>query len=553
MKSSVPRITFFSVIFCVLINTLVFGQDINKEDYEDKQFWLRKIINHSRLLYADPPYDTSMVFAQFDDKRVFLYKKDRKVSITKFKIKDEQTKIEIEYDSDITGKQKIRFVSPKDTEISKDIFQSLFNRIFIEDQIEEEYNYYALDTLRKKIHLRGCNHMSSNIIYASKSDLSNYTDYSLCISCFRPTKRIPNIDKEIALAQSIAAEYRKYNMVIVDDSLQNYCKKIGQRVLKNWPLELRGYDYNFIVVDNLYPNAVALPAGTIFIHSGLIKLCDDEKELEAVLAHEIGHVELRHGYRSLIKATKNKILGVLGTLATGIVVGLATEDSDAVQASLNMAESIGDIANAIALAGYSRESEFEADELATLYMYKNYNDQNNVYLKSMLEKMKYAFNETEYDLIPGTMDSHPATISRIITLKNLKFEFYEEPITFFGVDSLNREVSNIKFYYATSSSYDEYYDFKKRMEKVYKTTIYATIESTELLYETEKVKHFSIWYKGKRFNFDNKEDTPLVPLSEVSCVFVNESDTPVLLDELKLFGAFHLPLGPIRLWGKKEQ
>ncbi len=551
MKSNAIRISFLIVLTCVLINALAFCQDIDKEDYENRQFLLRKIINHSRIIYPDPPYDTSMVFAQFDDKRVFLYKKDRMVSITKFKINSNHTKFEIEYDNNVTGKQKISIISPKETKISKEVILSLFDRIFEKNQTEKEYQYFALDTHKKKIHLRGCNHLSPNIIYIAESNLSNYEDYSYCTSCFKAVKHIPNIDEEIALAQSAAAEYRKYNMVIVNDSLQDYCKNIGQKILNNWPLKLRGYEYNFIAVDNSYPNAVALPAGTIFVHSGLIELCDDERELEAVLAHEIAHVELRHGYRTLIKSENNKVLGIIGTLATGVVVGLATEDADAVHTSLALAESITNISNTIALAGYSRGFELEADEIATLYMYKVYDDHSNVYLKKVLDKLKYAYNEAEINFNSGSMDSHPTTINRIITLRDLKFEYYDEPITFWGVDSLNREVSNIRFFYATASSYDVYKDFKKCEKKVYKTKVYATIKSTELLYTIQKAKHFSIWYNGSRYNFDNKEDTPLTPLSEVSCVFVNESDTPIPLNELKLFGAFYLHLNPIRLWGKR--
>lgn len=42
------------------------------------------------------------------------------------------------------------------------------------------------------------------------------------------------------------------------------------------------------------PNAMALPGGVILVTTGLMQTLDSEAELAAVLAHELGHVELSH-------------------------------------------------------------------------------------------------------------------------------------------------------------------------------------------------------------------------------------------------------------------
>ena len=49
------------------------------------------------------------------------------------------------------------------------------------------------------------------------------------------------------------------------------------------------------------PNAFALPGGIIIITDDMVKIAKTIEEVLAILAHEIGHVELRHTMRSLLQ------------------------------------------------------------------------------------------------------------------------------------------------------------------------------------------------------------------------------------------------------------
>lgn len=49
------------------------------------------------------------------------------------------------------------------------------------------------------------------------------------------------------------------------------------------------------------PNAFALPSGIIVVTDELVELADRDQELDAVLAHEIGHVRGRHSLRILLQ------------------------------------------------------------------------------------------------------------------------------------------------------------------------------------------------------------------------------------------------------------
>jgi predicted Zn-dependent protease len=66
------------------------------------------------------------------------------------------------------------------------------------------------------------------------------------------------------------------------------------------------------------PNAFALPSGIIVVTDELVKLSRNDREVLAVLAHELGHVRYRHTMRHLLQgsATALIIAGVTGDIAS---------------------------------------------------------------------------------------------------------------------------------------------------------------------------------------------------------------------------------------------
>lgn len=80
--------------------------------------------------------------------------------------------------------------------------------------------------------------------------------------------------------------------VLPDPELNAYVEGIGRKLLRAIPR--RSFQYRFRVVDQVEPNAFALPGGYIFVSRGLLALANDEDELACVLGHEITHVAKRH-------------------------------------------------------------------------------------------------------------------------------------------------------------------------------------------------------------------------------------------------------------------
>jgi Zn-dependent protease with chaperone function len=108
----------------------------------------------------------------------------------------------------------------------------------------------------------------------------------------------------------------------VDSAVAKYVDAVGQTVALGsaFPYPYRGYF--FVVLESADVNAFATPGGFVFVTTGMVKFLRNEDELAAILGHEVGHVELSHGMRSIQDNRNNKAMGgVMQELASGTVVG----------------------------------------------------------------------------------------------------------------------------------------------------------------------------------------------------------------------------------------
>ncbi len=55
-------------------------------------------------------------------------------------------------------------------------------------------------------------------------------------------------------------------------------------------------------------NAFCTPGGYIYIYTGILKFLDSEDEFAGVLAHEIGHADMRHSTRQMTKMYGTQML-----------------------------------------------------------------------------------------------------------------------------------------------------------------------------------------------------------------------------------------------------
>ncbi len=71
----------------------------------------------------------------------------------------------------------------------------------------------------------------------------------------------------------------------------------------------KAISYTFTLIDDTEINAASLPGGFIYLNRGLIEFVQHDAELQFVLGHEIGHVDLKHCVRNFTYAAQSGKLG----------------------------------------------------------------------------------------------------------------------------------------------------------------------------------------------------------------------------------------------------
>ena len=108
-----------------------------------------------------------------------------------------------------------------------------------------------------------------------------------------------------------------------------------------------GQPYRVTMLNSPVVNAFALPSGDIFVTRGLLALADDTSEIAAVMAHEIGHVTARHAAQ---RAEFEKTTALFTKVNTQLLAQRQAQDEAEARSKL-------------AIASFSRQQEFEADQI----------------------------------------------------------------------------------------------------------------------------------------------------------------------------------------------
>ena len=211
------------------------------------------------------------------------------------------------------------------------------------------------------------------------------------------------VREEEKMARSFLPIIFKYFDMIEDPVIVNYVNKVGNRIVAKLDEPL--FHYRFYVIDTHPFNAFAIPAGYIFINSGLLMAMDNEEELAGILGHEIAHVNARHISQKIERSKKIGWARMAG-MAAGVLMGVAGAGGDASQAVMQGSQA----AAATAELSYSRENEMQADQLGLIYLNDaGYGGQG---LLKILKKMR-AKQWYDSKLVPTYLMTHPAIDERI--------------------------------------------------------------------------------------------------------------------------------------------
>jgi predicted Zn-dependent protease len=179
----------------------------------------------------------------------------------------------------------------------------------------------------------------------------------------------------------------------------DYVNGVGQKVAAAAGLE---NDCTFTLVNSDVVNAFAVPGCYIYVTRGLLGIVNSEAELASIIAHELGHIARNHSNQQ----QRRSMLRSLGVIAVGLISG-----------SERLTQIAGTAAGLFDLR-YSRQHEYEADDLAIRYLQATgYDPFASV---DMLEQLgrhsafqAAARGEDDARRIPEWSLTHPLTENRV--------------------------------------------------------------------------------------------------------------------------------------------
>ncbi len=196
--------------------------------------------------------------------------------------------------------------------------------------------------------------------------------------------------REVALGQQINQELTSSQVRILrDPELTRYVDQIGQRLAASSTRPK--LPYTFQIVDDKSVNAFATMGGFVYVHTGLLKLADNEAELASVMGHEIGHITARHAIKQMKEAA----------LQRGIVGAAGLNKSTAVSIGVELAINRPN----------SRKDEFEADQLGLKNLTKA-----GYAPAAMPAFMSKLITQRS---VPTFLSTHPAAADRVTRLNQL--------------------------------------------------------------------------------------------------------------------------------------
>ena len=160
--------------------------------------------------------------------------------------------------------------------------------------------------------------------------------------------------------------------------------------------EIHGLSVEFRKGNRVGADALAVPGGVVILTDELVALLGDSPRLDAVVAHELGHLHAKHGLRKYLRHA-----------GLGLLFVFVLPDPD-------MAQKIAErFAREVFMAGHSRDAEREADAFAQRLLEKTGRSSDDLAEALRLLAAKTGADEKH----SGFLSSHPGIGERIEAAK----------------------------------------------------------------------------------------------------------------------------------------
>lgn len=206
-------------------------------------------------------------------------------------------------------------------------------------------------------------------------------------------------------------DFLKSNKTITGTPEAQMVQTVGQNIQhavesyfsqKGMSGDLKGYEWEFHLVDNKEINAWCMPGGKVVVYSGILPLTQNENGLAVVLGHEIAHAIAEHGNERMSQG----LITELGGLALSEAVKNKPQQTQALwMAAFGVGAQVG------VLLPYSRLHESEADHLGLIFMAMAGYDPNGAI--PFWQRMSQQGGSKP----PEFLSTHPSDASRIQKIK----------------------------------------------------------------------------------------------------------------------------------------
>ncbi|MEO1348907.1 MAG: M48 family metalloprotease [Cyanobacteria bacterium J06635_15] len=194
---------------------------------------------------------------------------------------------------------------------------------------------------------------------------------------------------EQVVGDRVATQIRQVLPILNEAEVNDYVRGIGEKLALVAGRDEFDYQEYVVMDDSL--NSFALPGGKIFINAGAILKTNSEAELAGLLAHEISHAVLSHGFQ----------LATSGNLTASLAQYIPIPQ-------------LANLAAGAAITGYSRQMERQADIMGTQIL------ASGDYAADGLHNLMITLqSESEGPLGPNWLASHPAPPERVDYLARL--------------------------------------------------------------------------------------------------------------------------------------
>jgi len=247
-----------------------------------------------------------------------------------------------------------------------------------------------------------------------------------CVTVYNPVtaREEPTLigeSREIQIGREAAESLEKKQGLVNSPEMNRRIKRIGEEIAR--VCGRSHLPYSFKILKSKDVNALALPGGFIYVTKGLMKVVETDSQLASILGHEVGHVCARHAIKKLEAQIGYSLLYTL----------IFRGEKEDIQKLANMTF------NLVTL-GYSRQDEFQADELGIKYAYKaGYNPHGMAEFLKVLKK-NYKRTPSQIEVFFST---HPHIDDRIERAEELADEMLSKRSIFSPPLLFAEEVTNL--------------------------------------------------------------------------------------------------------------